>query len=152
MQTVGIIFLICGGLFFIAAALLYIIYRALEYSKTATDKVSALLICEKHKKNVPVYSIRRPDGPIREVMQVKNYRKGRYEYCVNGKRYKISYAEYLQSKPMPKTVSVIFIKHFPRPAYVSTDANKYDVYSIVAAVVAVMLLLGSLSVLCPINL
>ena len=149
MKLLGIVFIFLGILHVLAAGLFFLIYRTFEYNKNSVSKVTASLIDVKHKKDVPVYEQRFFRGPIRVVMKIKNYSKGKYEYQVNQKHYTIRYIEFVTSKQMPRFVSVVYIERFPKIAYVKTDINnqKFDIYSIVLVLFGVLFMLGGCSFL-----
>ncbi|MBQ5765347.1 MAG: hypothetical protein IIW03_04305 [Clostridia bacterium] len=149
MKLLGIVFISLGILHVLAAGLFFLIYRTFEHNKNSVAKVTASLIYVKHKKDVPVYGQRFFRGPIRVVMKIKNYSKGKYEYQVNQKHYTIRYIEFVTSKQMPRFVSVVYIERFPKIAYVKTDINnqKFDIYSIVLVLFGVLFMLGGCSFL-----
>ena len=149
VKLLGIVFISLGILHVLAAGLFFLIYRTFEYNKNRVAKVTASLIDVKHKKDVPVYGQRFFRGPIRVVMIIKNYSKGKYEYQVNQKHYTIRYIEFVTSKQMPRFVSVVYIERFPKIAYVKTDINnqKFDIYSIVLVLFGVLFMLGGCSFL-----
>lgn len=151
VKTVGIVCVSFGVLSFLFAVCSFVIYRAFEHNEKSTDKVVASLIGVKHKKDVPVYGQRNSiiGGPIRLVMKIKNYSKGTYKYFVNEKSYKIRYVEYVTPKQLPRIVSVVFLKRFPKIAYVKTEVNtqRFDIYSMVSVLFSVMFLFGGFSVL-----
>ena len=149
VKLLGIVFISLGILHVLAAGLFFLIYRTFEHNKNSVAKVTASLIDVKHKKDVPVYGQRFFRGPIRVVMKIKNYSKGKYEYQVNQKHYTIRYIEFVTSKQMPRFVSVVYIERFPKIAYVKTDINnqKFDIYSIALVLFGVLFLLGGFSVL-----
>ena len=82
----------------------------------------AFLMDVNHKKDVPVYGMHRR-GPIRVVMVLKHYSKGLYEYSVGQKRYTIRYAEQATARQMPRTISVTYLKKFPKIAYVKNETD-----------------------------
>ena len=149
VKLLGIVFISLGILHVLAAGLFFLIYRTFEHNKNSVAKVTASLIDLKHKKDVPVYGQRFFRGPIRVMMKIKNYSKGKYEYQVNQKHYTIRYIEFVSSKQMPRFVSVVYIERFPKIAYVKTDINnqKFDIYSIVLVLFGVLFMLGGCSVL-----
>ena len=149
VKLLGIVFISLGILHVLAAGLFFLSYRTFEYNKNRVAKVAASLIDVKHKKDVPVYGQRFFRGPIRVVMIIKNYSKGKYEYQVNHKHYTIRYIEFVTSKQMPRFVSVVYIERFPKIAYVKTDINnqKFDIYSIVLVLFGVLFMLGGCSFL-----
>jgi len=149
VQTLSIVFVILGALSLISAGFFFLVYRIFEYNKDCVAKVTASLTDVQHKNDVPVYGNRFFGAPIREIMRIKNYSKGKYEYQVNRKRYTIHYVEYVSSKQMPKFVSVIYIKWFPKVAYVKTDVNmqSFDAYSIISVLFGVMFLYAGFSML-----
>ena len=149
VKLLGIVFISLGILHVLAAGLFFLIYRTFEHNKNSVAKVTASLIYVKHKKDVPVYGQRFFRGPIRVVMKIKNYSKGKYEYQVNQKHYTIRYIEFVTSKQMPRFVSVVYIERFPKIAYVKTDINnqKFDIYSIVLVLFGVLFMLGGCSFL-----
>lgn len=149
MQIFAIVFIALGILSFLVAGVFFLIYRMFEYNTNSIAKVTASLIDVKHKKDVPVYGQRFFRGPIRIVMKIKNYSKGLYEYQVNQKRYTLKYVEYVTSKQMPKFVLIVYIKRFPKIAYVKTDVNtqRFDIYSMVSTFFGVIFLLGGFSIL-----
>ncbi len=149
VQMLSIIFISLRVLSSLVAGLFFLLYRMFVYNKNTIDKVTASLIDVKHKKNVPVYGRRFFRRPIRVMMKIKNYSKGKYEYHINQKRYTIQYVGYVTSKQMPKFVSVVYVKRFPKIAYVETDVNTqhFDIYSIVSVLFGVLFLLSGFSVL-----
>ena len=118
VKLLGVVFVSLGILHVLAAGLFFLIYKTFEHNKNSVAKVTATLIDVKHKKDVPVYGQRFFRGPIRVVMKIKNYSKGKYEYQVNQKHYTIRYIEFVTSKQMPRFVSVVYIERFPKIAYV----------------------------------
>ena len=83
------------------------------------------------------------------VKKIKNYSKGNYEYRINQKRYTIQYVEHVTSKQMPKFVLVVYVKRFPKIAYVKTDINTqhFDIYAVVSVLFGVLFFFGGFSVL-----
>ena len=149
VQILGIVFISLGTLLVLVAGLFFLIYRTFEYHKNSVARVTAKLIDVREKNDVPVYGQRFFRGPIRVMMKIKKYSKGKYEYQVNRRSYIIQSVEFVASKQMPKVVSVVYIKRFPKIAYVKTDINnqKFDAYSIVFVLFGVMFLLCGFSVL-----
>ena len=66
--------------------------------QNSVAKVTASLNDVKYKKDVSVYGQRFFRGPIRVMMKIKKYSKGKYEYKVNQKRYTVQYVEYVTFK------------------------------------------------------
>lgn len=125
--SVGIVFLMLAGIFFL-------LYRTFEHQNNKTAKTGAFLKDVKHKKDVPLVGRR-----WRIVSVIKDQSKGIYKYTVNNKSYKIRYVEFVTLRQMPQIVQVIYLKKFPRIAYVKTDTSlpPFMVHTLVSAVFAV---------------
>ncbi len=150
MQIISIILIISSVLSFLIAASFFFIYTTFKYNKKMTDRVTASLIKVKHKRNVPEFCSNLPYGPI-HIKIIKNRSKGLYEYSVNQKRYKIRYIEYVTSRQMPRMLSVIYLRKFPKIAYIKTDVctklYTFHIFSIIFAFFGIFLLINALFVL-----
>ena len=148
MHIIGIVLLTVSLGLFLAAGTFCGLYRLFEKRKGLTVRATASLLAATHKKNVPVYGKRTPNGPIRVAMVLNDVSKGVYEYTVGGRNYRIRHTRYVTAKQMPRTVSVLCWKRWPRVAWVMTDTGPlYDTYALVAGLIGAVSLLGGLSVL-----
>lgn len=149
-MVLGIIFLSASGVLFIISLYYFYLYSVFEHKPDKICKTSGRLIRLKHKKNVPVYGRRRPDGPIRILFIIKDLSRGSYEYTVNNKKYKARYTKHSRANEMPLVADVIYLKNAPRIAYVKTvtDSHTFGFYSFGALMVGIMTsVLGTLSLL-----
>lgn len=148
MKVLGICCISIGILLIFISLFLFVIYKIFEKGK-GTEKAIATLKTKKNKKNVPVYGKNTPGGPIRIVMIIKNWTKGIYEYTVNNKKYIIHYTDYISPDNISHIVTVIYLKRFPKIAYVKTDADthNFDVLSIATSLVSIFfIILGVLAI------
>ena len=140
MTLFSITMLSCSAVLLVVAAFLFLIYRIFEYSPEKTSRTLGVLVSAKHKKDVPVYERSGHRAPRRIVMIIKNMTKGRYEYTVDGKSYRVRYTEFVKPRRMPTNVWVVYIKSMPRISYVKADTNfnNFEVYSFAALMFAVL--------------
>ena len=149
MQIFAIVLISLGILSFLSAGILFFAYRIFAQSKNCVAKATASLMDVRHKKDVPVYGHRFFRGPIRVMMRIENYSRGKYQYEVNQKTYTISYSEHATARQMPKFVSVVYMKRFPKLAYVKTQTHTQhlDIYSLASGLLGILFLLCGFSVL-----
>ena len=127
---------------FIIAGLFFIIYKIFENNNQKyIGKASATLGETKYKKDVTIYGsdLYRRCFPIK----LKHYSKSKYNYVVNGKHYKLKYWEASTAKQMPRTLLVVYLKRFPKIAYVKNDisTNNYDIYAITTLMFGVLFII-----------
>ena len=79
---------------------------------------------------------------------VKDYRRGRYEYSVNGRSYRLRVEAYNNPEKLLPVVPVTYWKRFPRIACAKTDLffSMFAVYSVVCfGIAALFLMVGLMS-------
>lgn len=109
--TIAVFFL--AGLFF---------WAQFTFSRRpkSTAKTGAILREATHKKNVTIHSLR---GNV----FIKNLTKALYIYTVNGVEYGIRGEFYATKRQTPKFVPVVYIKRFPRFAYMDDISSFSDI-------------------------
>lgn len=136
-----------GGASLITSALFFILRLIFEHKPERLGKSRGFLKSAKQKNNVPVYERSSPNAPRHLAMIIKNLSKSVYEYEVNGRKYRVRYTEPVKASQMPITVSVVYLKSFPRISYVETDTNSHNfgIYAFAALMFAVVSILGGIS-------
>lgn len=149
MRIFGIVLLSIGAISLIVSAILYVLYRIFEYKPAMLGSVSATLRSTEYKRDMPVYEKSGPRAPRRIVMVIQNWSKGRYEYTVNDKKYKLHYVDFVSPRQMPRIVRVVYLKKFPKIAFVKTDTNShyFEIYALAALMFAVISAVWGLSVI-----
>ena len=149
MFIFGILLLCISAVFLTASAVLYVLYKIFENKPAMLGSVSATLQSAKHKKDIPIYERRMWGAPRRLMMVIKNWTKGRYEYTVNDKKYKLHFFDFVSGRQMPRIVQVIYLNKFPKIAYVKNDTNShyFEIYSLAALMFATIAAVWGLSVL-----
>lgn len=116
---VGAMVLIVIGILLLAiAAMFAAVYFTFEKAPDKTARVMGWLKDTTHKKDVTVYGKNAPYSPIITTSFVKNMTKGVYVYTVGDKSYKVRDTSFGTPRQMQKNVSVIYLKKFPRVAYI----------------------------------
>ena len=117
MPSPSILVTILRVLFFIAApaclalaGLLFWVQFTFSRRPKNTAKTAGILREANHKENVTV--------GIRRRMFFKHYTKARYVYTVNGVEYSLRGEHPGTKRQTPKFVPVVYIKRFPRFAYI----------------------------------
>ena len=114
---------VVGGVLLLMAGAFYWLYRFFENEKKNKDKIKktgAYLASVKHKTDVPVYGKNYPGGPI-HVYIIKHLSRGRYEYIVDGKKYRIRHEEFLRKREMPYMIPIVYMIRFPRIAVIRNE-------------------------------
>ena len=94
----------------VLAGLLFRVQFTFSRRPKNTAKTAGILRETDYKQNVTV--------GIRRRMFFKHYTKARYVYTVNGVEYSIRGEHYGTKRQTPKFVPVVYIKRFPRFAYI----------------------------------
>ncbi len=144
MVVAGLIFITISLVFFLLATVLFIIYRAFERNGDSVGRVTGTQIDVKHKKDVWLWGGRRRD------VFLKHQSTAKYEYRVNGKTYAVKHAEFVTAKQMPRMVSVMYLKRFPKIAYVKDECMSphYDANALLFVCLGVpLLVLGTVILL-----
>ena len=94
----------------VLAGLLFRVQFTFSRRPKNTAKTAGILRETDYKQNVTV--------GIRRRMFFKHYTKARYVYTVNGVEYSIRGEHYGTRRQTPKFVPVVYIKRFPRFAYI----------------------------------
>lgn len=114
---------VVGGVLLLMAGAFYWLYRFFENEKKNKDKIKktgAYLASVKHKTDVPVYGKNYLGGPI-HVYIIKHLSRGRYEYIVDGKKYRIRHEEFLRKREMPYMIPIVYMIRFPRIAVIRNE-------------------------------
>jgi hypothetical protein len=119
---------VIGGVLLLMAGAFYWLYRFFENEKKNKDKIKktgAYLASVKHKRDVPVYGTTPGRGlaSLRIDMIIKHRSRGRYEYIVDGKKYRIRHEEFVRKREMPYMIPIIYMIRFPRIATVCGSSN-----------------------------
>jgi hypothetical protein len=114
---------VIGGILLLLAGAFYWLYRFFENEKKNKDKIKrtgAYLASVKHKTDVPVYGATPGRGlsSIRIEMIIKHRSRGRYEYIVDGKKYRIRHELFVTKRQMPYMVPIVYMIRFPRIAVI----------------------------------
>ena len=99
----------------------------------------------KHKKDVPVYGTTPGRGlaSLRIEMIIKHRSRGRYEYIVDGKKYRIRHEMFVRKREMPYMVPIVYMIRFPRIAVIR-DENMIWVKALFCFVLGLFLLSNAL--------
>ena len=144
----AVLFFVIGALSFAVGGVYFYLYRTFEGKSDRIGKSTGLLRRTKYEKDVAVYGRRSFTGPV-TVTFLKHRSRSVYEYTVNGKTYWIRYEEYVTSRQMPWCVPVVYLKRFPKIAYVNTEVNShhFEIYALVASMIAVIWIVCGLAFL-----
>ena len=137
-----------GGILLLMAGAFYWLYRFFENEKKNKDKIKktgAYLASVKHKKDVPVYGTTPGRGlsSLRLEMIIKHRSRGRYEYVVDGKKYRIRHEMFVTKRQMPYMVPIVYMIRFPRIAVIR-DENMIWVKALFCFVLGLLLLSNAL--------
>lgn len=112
MVGASVLFLLVAMVFlFLAIGNLWV-DRAFDRNTAAVGRTTGMQIDVKHKKDVWLWGARRRD------VFLKHQSTAKYEYRVNGKTYTVKNMRPVTAKQMPRMVSVMYIKRFPKIACV----------------------------------
>ena len=139
---------VVGGVLLLMAGAFYWLYRFFENEKKNRDKLKrtgAYLASVKHKKDVPVYGTTPGQGlsSLRLEMIIKHRSRGRYEYIVDGKKYRIRHEMFVTKRQMPYMVPIVYMIRFPRIAVIR-DENMIWVKALFCFVLGLLLLSNAL--------
>ena len=142
MNIFGICLISAGAITLLLAGWCFGLYIIFEHHKELTGQTGAFLKSSKHRKNVPLYDQRYPASPIRIVKIIRNWSRGLYYYCVNGKTYRIRYIRFVTKKQLPRIVHVVYCKCFPKFAYVKSDTSShaFEIYALAFIACSVLLM------------
>ena len=148
MIYLRIAFFVIGGVLLLMAGAFYWLYRFFENKKKNKDKIKktgAYLASVKHKKDVPVYGTTPGRGlaSLRIEMIIKHRSRGRYEYIVDGKKYRIRHEMFVRKREMPYMVPIVYMIRFPRIAVIR-DENMIWVKALFCFVLGLLLLSNAL--------
>lgn len=148
MIYLRIAFFVIGGILLLMAGAFYWLYRFFENEKKNKDKIKktgAYLASVKHKKDVPVYGTTPGRGlsSLRIEMIIKHRSRGRYEYIVDGKKYRIRHEMFVRKREMPYMIPIIYMIRFPRIAVIR-DENMIWVKALFCFVLGLLLLSNAL--------
>ena len=148
MIYLRIAFFVIGGVLLLMAGAFYWLYRFFENEKKNKDKIKktgAYLASVKHKKDVPVYGTTPGLGlaSLRIEMIIKHRSRGRYEYVVDGKKYRIRHEMFVTKRQMPYMVPIVYMIRFPRIAVIR-DENMIWVKALFCFVFGLFLLSNAL--------
>ena len=148
MIYLRIAFFVVGGVLLLMAGAFYWLYRFFENEKKNKDKIKktgAYLASVKHKKDVPVYGTTPGRGlsSLRIEMIIKHRSRGRYEYIVDGKKYRIRHEMFVRKREMPYMVPIVYMIRFPRIAVIR-DENMIWVKALFCFVLGLLLLSNAL--------
>lgn len=148
MIYLRIAFFVIGGVLLLMAGAFYWLYRFFENEKKNKDKIKktgAYLASVKHKKDVPVYGTTPGRGlsSLRIEMIIKHRSRGRYEYIVDGKKYRIRHEMFVRKREMPYMVPIVYMIRFPRIAVIR-DENMIWVKALFCFVLGLLLLSNAL--------
>lgn len=148
MIYLRIAFFVIGGILLLMAGAFYWLYRFFENEKKNKDKIKktgAYLASVKHKKDVPVYGTTPGRGlsSLRIEMIIKHRSRGRYEYIVDGKKYRIRHEMFVRKREMPYMIPIIYMIRFPRIAVIR-DENMIWVKALFCFVLGLFLLSNAL--------
>ena len=148
MIYLRIAFFVIGGILLLMAGAFYWLYRFFENEKKNKDKIKktgAYLASVKHKKDVPVYGTTPGRGlsSLRLEMIIKHRSRGRYEYVVDGKKYRIRHEMFVTKRQMPYMVPIVYMIRFPRIAVIR-DENMIWVKALFCFVLGLLLLSNAL--------
>ena len=134
-----VVFFAIGALLLVLAAWLATAAVTFAFCPKKTAKIGAVLEDVEHKKNVTVRTgRRRPTSRF-----YKHASRGRYVYTVAGKRYRIRGETHWGSTPrqIPKFVPVVYVKRWPRMAYIESDIFcLHGVYAAISGVFGILAL------------
>ena len=138
MPSPSVLVTILRVLFFIAApaclalaGLLFWVQFTFSRRPKNTAKTAGILREANHKQNVTLH------GTRGRSMFVKHLTKARYVYTVDGVEYSIRGEHFGTKRQTPKFVPVVYIKRFPRFAYID---EPYDFGDILYGVMGLVLL------------
>lgn len=148
MIYLRIAFFVIGGVLLLMAGAFYWLYRFFENekkNKAKIKKTGAYLASVKHKKDVPVYGTTPGRGlsSLRIEMIIKHRSRGRYEYVVDGKKYRIRHEMFVTKRQMPYMVPIVYMIRFPRIAVIR-DENMIWVKALFCFVLGLLLLSNAL--------
>ena len=121
MIYLRIVLFILGGTLLLAPGVLYWLHRFFENEKKNKDKIKktgAYLASVKHKTDVPLYGKNHLGGGPTHVYIIKHLSRGRYEYIVDGKKYRIRHEMFVRKRKMPYMIPIVYMIRFPRIAII----------------------------------
>ena len=121
MIYLRIVLFILGGTLLLASGVLYWLHRFFENEKKNKDKIKktgAYLASVKHKTDVPLYGKNHLGGGPTHVYIIKHLSRGRYEYIVDGKKYRIRHEMFVRKREMPYMIPIVYMIRFPRIAII----------------------------------
>ena len=124
MIYLRIAFFVIGGVLLLMAGAFYWLYRFFENEKKNKDKLKrtgAYLASVKHKKDVPLYGKNHLGGGPTHVYIIKHLSRGRYEYIVDGKKYRIRHEMFVRKREMPYMIPIVYMIRFPRIAVIRNE-------------------------------
>ena len=138
-----------SALSLVVAAAFFVLCRIFERKHAMLESVSASLQSIKHKRDVPVYERNGSRTPRRIVMIIKHWSRGKYEYTVNNKKYRIHYVDFVTPRNLPMRVLVVYWKRFPKIAYVKTETSfhHFEIYAFAALLFSMVSALWGFSVI-----
>ena len=118
------------------AGLLFWVQFTFSRRPKNTAKTAGILRETDYKQNVTV--------GIRRRMFFKHYTKARYVYTVDGVEYSIRGEHFGTKRQTPKFVPVVYIKRFPRFAYIDEIAGEpmYGIWGMIPLFLGVALSVG----------
>ena len=121
------LFIVAGVLLLLAGAFhwLYCFFEDEKKNKDKIKKTGAYLASVKHQTDVPVYATTPGTGlkSLRIDMIIKHRSRGRYEYIVDGKKYRIRHEEFVRKREMPYMIPIVYMIRFPRIATVRDSSD-----------------------------
>ena len=145
MPSPSILVTILRVLFFIAApaclalaGLLFWVQFTFSRRPKSIAKTAGILREATHKQNVTLH------GTRGRSMFVKHLTKARYVYTVDGVEYSIRGEHFGTKRQTPKFVPVVYIKRFPRFAYIDEIAGEpmYGIWGMIPLFLGVALSVG----------
>ena len=143
----GIILIGIAILFLLFACIFATAYYAMEHKQGKTGKVMGRLRDTKHKKDVTIYGKTLHGGWTQTF--IRHLTKGVYLYTVHDKTYKIRDTHLGTPRQMPQIVSVVYLKAFPKFAYIdaltSLGAFSYKLDALIIGSIGIMTLIAGIS-------
>lgn len=128
-MIIGYIMLVIGILFIIPTLSCLAAWICFKFFPNTTARTGGWLKKTKHKKNVTLYEIRY-HRVWHKTGFLKDLTKAKYEYTVKNKRYYINDDSIGTPRQTQKLVSVVYIKKFPRFAYIASGFLEHSVFFI----------------------
>jgi hypothetical protein len=121
-----------------------------KHQKEQLGKTFATRRAVTRKKDVKLWEVRSSWSRVPRVVGViRDWRKGRYEYSVNGRSYWVRVEAYNNPEKLRPALPVTYWKRFPRIACAKTDLffSMFAVYSVVCFGIAALFLMVGLMAL-----